>query len=274
MAHKVAIVTGAGRRDGIGRATAVRLAEDGYAVVVSERANGTGSLTPAERDDGWLGARSVAEEITRAGGAAWARTCDVTDSAAVDALADFASDKGTVHVLVNNAGTPGEASTRRIHEVDDELWHTTFDINAAGMHRMVRAFVPLLKSGAGANRAIVNVSSTASIRVLPYFAAYPASKAAVDAITRQLAVELAPRNIRVNAVSPGSTGTDMMAGTFQRATDRTGIPDMREYSARKIPLQRLAEPREQAAAIAFLASDQASYITGQIIQVDGGLTLV
>lgn len=272
----LAIVTGAGRARGIGRAVCLRLAEAGFGVVVVERTSDPSALTATETAEGWKGAASVAEQINASGGKAWARACDVADPAQIAALFADVGELGSLSALVNNAGTPGGASTYRIHETDDELWSQTFEINVASIHRMIRGAVPLMSAGEDRNKSIVNLSSLAGLRALPYYGAYSASKAAVNSMTTQLAVELARFGIRVNAVSPGSTDTDMMDGTFERAADRVhgAADDVRTLTAKRIPLRRLATPREQAEVINFLAGPASSYVTGQIIQVDGGLSLI
>jgi NAD(P)-dependent dehydrogenase (short-subunit alcohol dehydrogenase family) len=272
----IAVVTGAGRARGIGRAACLRLAEDGSRVVVVERSSDASSLTPTEVEQGWTGAASVARESVAAGGQAWARACDVAIDDDVRDLVNDVAELGPISVLVNNASTPGEASKYRIHETDPRLWDQTLSINVTSIYRMVRHIVPVMSSGEPRNRSIINLSSTAGLRALPYYGAYPASKAAVNSVTVQLALELARFGIRVNAVSPGSTDTDQMDGTFERAAERVhgAAADVRTLTIKRIPLRRQGTPRDQAEVIGFLAGPKSSYITGQVIQVDGGLSLV
>ena len=269
----VAVVTGAGRLRGIGFATARLLARDGYTVVLTERPGA--EPTPAERDAGWRGGASAAEAIVADGGRAVSVACDVTDRADLERLVEAACAAGDFSVLVNNAGTAGEASSYRIHEIPPGLWRSTVDINMTSLWLAATAAVPALADSAAANKAIVNLSSLAALRPLPHYGAYSATKAAVVAMTQQMALELARFGIRVNCVSPGSTDTDMIAATMARAEQRAGLAEgsVRQVSVKRIPLRRFADPLEVAEAIRFFAGSQASYVTGQTLQVDGGLSL-
>lgn len=270
----VAIVTGAGRMRGIGAATARLLARDGFSVVVAERPGA--QPTAAEAEAGWHGARSVAQAIEADGGRATAVQCNVTDPVDLERLVAAACHLGDLSVVVNNAGTAGEASSYRVYEVPDELWASTMDINVRSLHRTAVATVPALIASSARHKAIVNLSSLAGLRPLPFYGAYSASKAAVVALTQQMAVELARYRIRVNCISPGSTDTDMIAGTMERAEVRAGMEPgaVRDMSVRRIPLRRFGNPAELAEAICFFAGERSSYITGQTLQVDGGLSLV
>lgn len=272
--HPVAVVTGAGRLRGIGYATARLLSRDGYLVVIAERPGS--QPTADERSKGWRGAASAVEAIAADGGRAAAVQCDVTDPESVNQLVEAACRLGDLAVLVNNAGTAGEASSYRLHEVAGDLWSKTIDINMTSLYLTAVAAVPALSASTAKNKAIVNLSSLAGLRPLPYYGGYSATKAAVMAMTQQMAVELARYGIRVNCVSPGSTDTDMIAGTMDRAETRAGMAagSVRDISVRRIPLRRFADPVEVAEAICFFAGERASYITGQTLQVDGGLSLV
>jgi len=231
----VAVVTGAGQ--GIGRAIASRLANDGHRAAVVDM-NG-------------VKAKAVAEAI---GGDAY--ECDVTDRAGVRRLAE---QIGAVQMLVNNAGiwSYGPLTGAADEDIDRVL-----AVNLVGTINCCRAFVPgMVDLGWG---AIVNLSSAAAAQAVPAVEVYPIAKSAIETLTRQLALELGPSGIRVNAIGPGSTLTEGSAPAYEGAS--------REQRAQAVPLRRIGTPTDIANAVAFLVSEQASYISGQILYVDGGLT--
>jgi 3-oxoacyl-[acyl-carrier protein] reductase len=240
---KVAIVTGAGR--GIGRAIALELAAQGFTVVVNYSATGTG-------------AAEVVAKIAARGGEALAVQADVRHGADLDRLFATTLEKfGHLDVLVNNAGVSGAAP---LEMVSAEMVAGTFDVNFQGMlfasQRAARHFGP-------DGGAIVNLSSALVQQPIGMQAVYAASKAAVDATTRILAQELGPRKIRVNAVAPGPTETDLLQ-----------VPEeIRGYIVSRTILGRVGWPTDIAKVVAFLASDAAGWVTGQVIGADGGLRL-
>lgn len=269
----VAIVTGAGRRRGIGRAIALGLARDGWGVVVHERR--TGAVTPAEADAGWLGARSVADEVEAMGCAAACVAGDVRDPSTAERLVEAAVGLGDFGALVNNHGTAGGANAHVAHETPADVWDETLAINLGSLRVLTAAAVPALRASASAVRSIVHLSSTAGHRALPRYGAYCASKAAVERLTEQQALELARDGIRVNCVAPGLTPTDMIDGTLDRAAAGSGRPraEIEERARRGIPLGRFADPNDIAEAVVFLTGGRSAYITGQILTVDGGMSL-
>ncbi len=271
----VAIVTGAGRRRGIGRAIALGLARDGFAVVVHERAESLDRRPAAEVDIGWVGARSVVDEIERLGTPGVAVAGDVRDPDTASRLVGAAIGLGDLTVLVNNHGTAGGANSFLAHETPDDVWEETMSINVGSLRNLTSAVVPAMRAGRVADRAIVHLSSTAGHRALPRYGAYCASKAAVERLTEQQALELARDRIRVNCVAPGLTPTDMIDGTLERAAQHAGVSssDIEERVRRSIPMRRFAEPSDIADAVVFLAGRRAGYITGQIVTVDGGMSL-
>ena len=247
FAGRSVIVTGGGR--GIGQATARAFAAEGADVLVLGR-------TVADLED-------TVAQITADGGQAWLLPCDVTDEAQVDGAAARAAARwGRIDVLVNNAGIDDDTP---FLEIDRSRWRDVIDTNLTGVFLMSQAVArEMATSGGGV------ILHTASIDASggdgPY-AAYNASKAGLLGLNRTLALELAAHGIRSNCVSPGFTHTVM--------TERAVGPKLLEYlngSFARVPMKRLVKPDEIAQAFLFLASDQASAITGIDLRVDGGLT--
>ncbi len=247
LSGKAALVTGGSR--GIGRATALLLARAGARVCVNYRVE-----SPS--------ANLVVEEIERDGGEAFALAADVSRRDEAEMLvSETASRFGSLDILVNNAGIWKGSP---IEELSDGEWAEMLSINLTGTFLCIREAVPFMKE-AGYGR-IVNVSSTAGQRGEALHAHYAATKGAVISLTKSLAVELAPHGITVNCIAPGWTVTDMTTESLA-GEDAGKILDA-------IPLGRAARPEEIAGAILFLASDLASFVTGEILNVNGGAVLI
>jgi len=205
------------------------------------------------------GADALGAATGELGSAAWSQPCDVSEEDGVETLAAAVESRwGALDGLVNNAGIAPMASAV---ETDPETWDRTFAVNVRGPYLLARRLHPLLAKGVGP--AVVNVSSTLAERAIPGMAAYNASKAALNQLTRSLALEWAP-GIRVNAVMPAVVDTPIHEG---RGMSRAQVKGM----GRMHPLRRIGQPSDVAALVAFLLSGEASWISGAVMPVDGGM---
>lgn len=241
---RTAIVTGGG--SGLGREMALRFGRDGLAVVVADQNADT--------------ATAVAAEIEAAGGRAAAIKVDVRNQAEVEAMVRLATDRyGAVNVLVNSAGV-GEQTAFLKQTIEE--FERIVAINLTGTYRCVKVAAPeMIKAGWG---RIINIASVTGLRGVSGRVSYGSSKTGIVGMTRHLAVELAPYNITVNAIAPGPVDTEMVRQVHSAAT--------RETYNRNSPMHRYGTTTEIADGAAFLASDQASYITGHTLPIDGGMT--
>jgi NAD(P)-dependent dehydrogenase (short-subunit alcohol dehydrogenase family) len=246
---KTVVVTGAGH--GIGRASAMRFAAEGAHVAIVDIREEEGQL--------------VADECIRAGHTARAYRADVSDADQVaDVVARISGDLGGVDVLHSNAG---RLRAGTVEETELEEWNRTLAVNVTSMFLVARSVAPVMLSRGGG--AIITTGSISGLFGEPALAAYTASKAAVVNLTRSLAIDYARSGIRVNCVCPGWVDTGFNDPQF--AHDGLTDEDIAALIDRTVPMGRQGLPEEMAAAVAFLASDDASYITGQTLVVDGGL---
>jgi len=246
LRDKVAVITGGSR--GIGRSCGLLMARAGARVVINYR------------NDARAAERTV-DAIRAAGGEGLAVAADVSrEEACRDLMQEAAGRFGGIDILVNNAGIWKQAA---VEEMTQEQWEETLRVNLRGPFLCCREAIPYLKKRPSAR--IVNVSSTAGQRGEPLHSHYAASKGALQSFTKSLAVELAPHGITVNCVAPGWVDTDMCEEPFRG--------DGRRAIEAGIPLGRVGRPEEIAAAVVFLASPAASYLTGEILNVNGGSVL-
>ncbi len=242
------IVTGGG--SGIGRATAQRAAREGAAVAVLDR----------HADN----AAETAAMIGTAGGRAESFACDVTDAGAVRSVVERAGAQlGRVSGVVTAAGIFHGPDMALAHEVSVDDFRTVLEVNLVGTFAVVKHALPMLVDGGG---AIVTIASTAAIRGHGFGAGYTASKGGVDALTRLLAVQYGPHGVRANCICPGGVDTPMTGGVF--ASD-----DAKARARKSIPIGRYAAASDIGDVAVFLLSDDARYLTGQTIPVEGGATI-
>jgi 3-oxoacyl-[acyl-carrier protein] reductase len=245
---KVAIITGAG--SGFGEGMAKLFAKEGASVAVADI-----------RKDA---AERVASEIVENGGRAFALTADVTNGQQVEAMVQSTLERfGKLSIMVNNAGTTHKSQP--MLEVDEATFDRVFNVNVKSIFHTAKSVVPVFERfGSG---VILNIASTAAVRPRPGLTWYSGSKGAASILTKSMAVELAPKNIRVCALNPAMGVTALLSDFLPGGVD---TPETRARIISTIPLGRLAQPEDVAQAALFLVSDEAAFITGVCLEVDGG----
>jgi 3-oxoacyl-[acyl-carrier protein] reductase len=270
LTTRVALVTGCGKRDGMGRAIARTLAASGAAVVVTDKQPG-GVLNRRQEivgvaDDGWRGVDSLVEEITADGGTALSLLGDISVEADARRLVDSAAAwRDRLDILVNGAAAPQGLDRADIEEVPVDVWDFVISINLRGTYLMSRFAVPHMRAQRWGR--IINISSQAGQVAVAKSTAYSASKAAVLGFTRALSADVAPWGITANAIAPGMVATSRSVLSVDPALDVDAEVKRR---GSMLAVGRPGYPEDIAAAVAYLASEGAGYMTGQTLVLDGG----
>ena len=272
---KVAVVTGAGGRHGIGRAIALRLAEEGADVVVTDIQRSTDRMRSEDRQSGWRGLPSVVEEIENLGRQSIGLFSDVTDSAQVDDMVQQTLNRfGKIDILVNNAGSQPGPDRVLVVELGEEAFDEVMRVNVRGTYLCSKAVAIHMIERGGGGKMIV-ISSGAGKQGIARYAAYCASKFALIGFTQSLAHELAPHKINVNAICPGLVNTERvdfiaaaLAAEGESAEEHRAL--MIRSRSESVPLGRIAEAGDIARMAAFLSSGESDYVTGLSISVSGG----
>ena len=271
MSARVAVVTGCGKPDGGGQAVARGLAGAGVAVVVTDRRpagvlNRRQEIVGSGQPESWGGLETLVTEIEAAGGAATAALGDIGSETDAQAMIDAALDRyGRLDILVNNAAAPQGLDRNVIDEIPIDVFDEVIRINLRGTYLMCRAAVPAMRRGRWGR--IINISSMAGVIAAPRSTPYAASKAGIIGLTRALAMDVAAWGITVNAISPGALDTSR--AVLSEDPDLDVAAEMKRRG-RGLPVGRVGTPQDVAAAVLYLAGDGASYMTGQMLVLDGG----
>ena len=275
LSGKVAIVTGAGGRHGIGRAIATRLAQEGADVVVTDIPQSLDAIRPEDRQEGWEGLPSVVKEIEAAGRQSLGLFSDVSDSAQVDQMVGQVLEQfGQIDILVNNAGSRPGRDRVPVVELEEDAFDEVLRVNVRGTYLCSRAVARHMVARNQGGKIII-ISSGAGKRGIARYAVYCASKFALVGFTQALAQEMAPHRVNVNAICPGLVDTERvdfiaaaLAGEGQSAEEHRALM-VRERSTR-VPMGRIAQGDDIAKMAAFLSSGESDYMTGLSISVSGG----
>ncbi len=273
---KTALVTGCAGERGLGRGIASRLAAEGADLVITDVALLGTTIVPTKPVSGWRGLESLADEIRGIGRNVILSVLDIRSESDIDAvLQRVFAEYGRLNILVNNAAAPPGADRVLTVEMTEEAWDTVLDTNLKGTFLCSRAAARLMLEHEIAGR-IINIASDRAKVGSPKLAAYCASKFGIVGFTQSLALELAPAGITVNAVCPGAVDSERL-DYLGRDPDGRYDPTRRirevDMRAAQHPMGRLATPHDVAEVVAFLASDAASYLTGQAINVTGGAVM-